>query len=53
MDKTEISLEAKELAKEVIYEIRNEKKDRRLHNTKLLMKNYNKHKSPFRCKNTI
>lgn len=52
MDKTEISLEAKELAKEVIYEIRNEKKDRRLHNTKLLMKNYNKLKNHIEKVNT-
>ena len=37
-----INIQAKELAKEVIYEIKNEQKDRRLHNTKLLMKNYNK-----------
>ena len=31
--------QVKELAKEVIFEIKNQQKDRRLHNTKLLMKN--------------
>lgn len=34
--------EVKELAKEVIYEIKNQQRDKRLHNTKLLMRNYSK-----------
>lgn len=37
--------QVKELAKEVIFEIKNQQKDRRLHNTKLLMKNYDKLKN--------
>ncbi|MEG2246324.1 MAG: hypothetical protein RSC84_02645 [Peptostreptococcaceae bacterium] len=37
-----ISVEAKELAREVIFEIRRAQIDKRFHNTKLLMKNYNK-----------
>lgn len=34
--------EVKELAKEVIYEIKNQQRDKKLHNTKLLMRNYSK-----------
>ena len=37
--------QVKEQAKEVIFEIKNQQKDRRLHNTKLLMKNYDKLKN--------
>lgn len=34
--------EVKNLAKEVVLEIKKQQQDRRLHNTKLLLKNYNK-----------
>lgn len=34
--------EVKELAKEVIYEIKNQQRDKKLLNTKLLMRNYSK-----------
>ena len=37
--------QVKELAKEVIFEIKNQQKDRRLHSTKLLIKNYDKLKN--------
>ena len=37
--------QVKELAKEVIKKKKNQQKDRRLHNTKLLMKNYDKLKN--------
>lgn len=36
-----INKEVKELAKEVVREIAKQQKDKRLHNTRLLMKNYN------------
>ena len=37
-----VSEQAKELAKEVVFEIKKQQKDKRLHNTKLLMRNYSK-----------
>lgn len=40
-----VSEQAKELAKEVVFEIKKQQKDKRLHNTKLLMKNYDKLKN--------
>lgn len=47
-----INEQAKQLAKEVVFEINKQKKDRRLHNTKLLMKNYNKLKNHIEKVNT-
>lgn len=38
----DINIQAKKLAIEVIYEMNKQKKDKRFHNTKLLMKNYSK-----------
>lgn len=40
-----VSEQAKELAKEVVFEIKKQQRDKRLHNTKLLMKNYDKLKN--------
>lgn len=42
MSNNELNTQAKELAVEVIHEINKQKKDKRFHNTKLLMKNYNR-----------
>lgn len=41
IDKDVLTKLSKEVAKEALFEIENKGKDRRLHNTRLLMKNYN------------
>ena len=40
IDKEFVKKLSKEVAKEAVFEIANSKKDRRYHNTKLLMENY-------------
>lgn len=42
MNNNELNIQVKELAIEVMHEINKQKKDKRFHNTKLLMKNYNR-----------
>lgn len=44
--------EVKNLAKEVVFEIKKQQQDRRLHNTKLLLKNYDKLKEHIDKVNT-